>query len=1107
MSRRRDNDQVSVQPTALKIITILGLAAGVVVAYTRPEWPLLGYWLLLSMGLGIAVSLLPSLSGLGRRAKWLLSINAAIVAIALATTQIAARRAISSTHLEYRGVHLVGVNAFTVGAGGADADVHLQSTASTSTWSVRVARDDSGWTVEPLAGIEQLRVSSAAASRSDGRFRVAQSGILASDADWVAVADPSGAIVDTLRLVDGRLTSARADTFLLAPVNGAIASRYSRQLRNGVALASLDGSRRTPSAYERFVRVQTIGSGLESSESTSFIQRVVRAIPIPGRSRPLLIAASPPYTLRGPSIESGRLSFADSAIVEVRNGDVAWRFELRRRRREPSADIGLDVLFERNPRPLDTPLPTGTSCRPGVACGAISLRRLPPPVAHVALDFAGFDPSKYGMIGRVQQDANGFTVVLPRQTYRVDRSSSRPVAIPVTSLAARSMTAAAARGPSHYWVLLAASGTFGDDMPTIALIGLGLALVLAALYTGVEASMPTATSLDRADERWLSLGVTAILALLLTRVVIGARVAFFAPFLRRSIETAIGMWVAIAIVTVGLLSWSAWVPPLLARARMLLSGQIAPRQIGSGLLRAPGALWSALTTSRTRLPAGLTVAALVCLTAASRMAVINGVVAGGVVLLAWLCLAWVAAFAGPYFETFERGPWTVVEQLAPSNRLAAATAPIAANGWMARLERWCARVPELPIIVACLAAELALLPRAAGAAVAASVAVIAVAVAVIRKRRASGAIARMPDYWGALAGAALFTLAIALLRSRSENGSMPAFVLIVFVALVSVRIGRGVGSRIESAERGADARASGRAEILASSVLLIAPLVLLAPLMFIDMGLFLVVVLPVGFATLLAAGRRVAGPRLVIPGAAFVLLFGLLAPRVLFPSVRSIRDADSHASRADAFTGMTKVFGIRLPFVSTSMDRVAARSVATVDRTLAEELLVSAKPGPARDLLIPSIEQIWGGTTYASSGFWGGGLGQAVVGGRGVAEPVSYAENTFSVFVLAEHGVFGGLLVLSLYLLLTFAVGSTALSGSSDAPGAYRASRALFLVATLIVAIPAAYVALSNLGVVPITGQNMPFLGLNAWSDVAICAGVVGILITGAIRRTHETAR
>ena len=63
------------------------------------------------------------------------------------------------------------------------------------------------------------------------------------------------------------------------------------------------------------------------------------------------------------------------------------------------------------------------------------------------------------------------------------------------------------------------------------------------------------------------------------------------------------------------------------------------------------------------------------------------------------------------------------------------------------------------------------------------------------------------------------------------------------------------------------------------------------------------------------------------------------------------------------------------------------------------------------------------------------------------------------------------------------------------------------LVATLIIVISAVYVALSNLGAVPITGQNIPFLGLNAWSDVAICAGVVGILITGAIRRAHELAR
>jgi hypothetical protein len=83
----------------LRLVVALGLGSGVALAYFEPRWPLLGYWLLLSVGLGIAVSTTPALAGLGRRAKWLLAINGAIVAFALATTQIAARRAISSTHL------------------------------------------------------------------------------------------------------------------------------------------------------------------------------------------------------------------------------------------------------------------------------------------------------------------------------------------------------------------------------------------------------------------------------------------------------------------------------------------------------------------------------------------------------------------------------------------------------------------------------------------------------------------------------------------------------------------------------------------------------------------------------------------------------------------------------------------------------------------------------------------------------------------------------------------------------------------------------------------------------------------------------------------------
>jgi cell division protein FtsW (lipid II flippase) len=394
-------------------------------------------------------------------------------------------------------------------------------------------------------------------------------------------------------------------------------------------------------------------------------------------------------------------------------------------------------------------------------------------------------------------------------------------------------------------------------------------------------------------------------------------------------------------------------------------------------------------------------------------------------------------------------------------------------------------------------------PKPLGA-VAAIVAFVAAPLVVARRRRRMTP-APQPDYIAAAVGVAVFMACVAALRAGSENGSMGAFVLVVFVALAAVRIGRGVGSRLEASAQSSTQSTAVARLLLIESLLLAAPLVLLLPLASLDMGLGLVMVVPLGFATLLAAGWRAARWRLLVPSLAMVAVI-MLARQVLFPSLRPIRNADSHASQAAAFARLSAPLGRRLPMLETSMDRAAARSITTRDRPLAEALLVAAQPGPARDLLIPSIEQIWGAQAYANAGLWGEGLGQAVIGGRGVAETVSYAENTFSVFVLAEHGAVGGALVLCLYLLLTGAVAACVLGSAADTPS-YRASRALFLVAALIVAVPALYVALSNLGMLPITGQNMPFLGLNAWSDVAICAGVVGILLTGAMRGLEEAGR
>ena len=381
-------------------------------------------------------------------------------------------------------------------------------------------------------------------------------------------------------------------------------------------------------------------------------------------------------------------------------------------------------------------------------------------------------------------------------------------------------------------------------------------------------------------------------------------------------------------------------------------------------------------------------------------------------------------------------------------------------------------------------------------------------------------------------GQVVSTCALAALAVSSENGALATFVLVILVALVGVRAGRALAARLSrnGAARSALPPAAlppapSEGTLLPAVVpapqapppdpwavpawmmvlYLVAPLLLLLPLAVIDMGLLLVMVIPIGAASVLAVGlhRLTRGWQ----AAAGLFAFGLVVvlwAKVLFPDVRAL-SADDPVARAERFEEMQRVLGVRLPVVGVSLERAAARAVAARDQRAAEELLVAARPGLARDLLLPSIEQAWASRAYSAAGAWGVGLGAAPIG-RGVAEAVSYAENSFAVYVLHEHGVVGGVAVMLAYL--TFALAAMLLVRATPEPTeSLRASRAMFLVAALIVTIPAVYVALSNVGVVPITGQNMPFLGLNAWSDVTLCAGIVGILVTGAFRTETGAGR
>jgi hypothetical protein len=1070
------------QPRYWIATLVAGLLTGLAVAYWWPQTPLLAYWLILATILGLGLALTRSFTSLEPRLKWLVWTFAALIAASLFTTQLAARRAISSTHLVYHGVHVVGVDSLTLGAGPNATDIRLQTVSPAQLpWSVALRRVQDGWELSPVYGVEQLRVRHGSTQPIGREFSVARSVVL-EPGDAVAVIGPDGATVDSLTLVRGGLESTSGSTLDFKASSPGLSHRYESRLASGTALANLEGDRSgTSIIYERFVRVQRLSDrDVINGERAPLLAQL-----IPGSQR-YLISAAPPY---GISVNEQPLTLGDSAFVEVRNADATWRFALLTSfRREPGAQRGIAILFDRNPRRFDTPLPVGLSCPESTACGAISLRRLPPPVAHVALDHAGFDPERFGLLGMLRVSDDGYDVVLPREALSIERDRDRPVAVPVTSLPGNEN----APDESRY-VLLGATGQ-RDTMLQVLAIGIGLMLLLGAIHSVVRSlTMHGFARPSRNEERAIAAGLAALLGLVLTRVTVGARVAFFDPFLVRGIETAVGLCAAMAVVVVGLLTWKTWLPPFLAGARCMFAGQSSPLSIARGTRSWSRSLISASARPQAMQAALLTAAALALLTYTTGYAAWYGLFTGAVIVLVWVCLAWVAAFTGDHFDTYERGAHAVVEQLSPSRPIRAG-----APGNGSRLHRF-ARTPEVAIIGAAFALVLAhMMPHIA---LLLAMATIIGAFTIVWRRRSGRQPQSQPDYIAAATGVATFGAIIAGLRLISENGSIGAFVLVVFVVLASVRIGRAVGARIAARSTQPDARFAW----LRDSVLLATPLLLLVPFAAIDMGLVLVLVIPLASATLLATGARAAGARLILPALVLALALGA-GRKVVFPATDEIRDADSHAAQAQGFADMSKLVGLRLPILATPMDRAAARSVATRDPELAERLLVAAGPGPARDLLIPSIEQIWGTRAYARAGWWGEGLGQAVVGGRGVAEVVSYAENTFSVFVLGEHGAVGGMLVLALYMLLAIAVGVLVLARPGDTQS-YRASRALFLVAALIIVFPAAYVALSNVGAVPITGQNMPFLGLNAWSDVAISAGIIGILITGALRGLEEVRR
>jgi len=1066
--------------------------------------------------------------GLAARAARLVLLHVALLPSALGSTQLAARRVAAATHLRYHGVLVERTRSVTIGSGVDHADVHLPTLSPDQPpWRLTVRRGAKGWAIDRASDAEQLRLSPVAGyeptttqrlaellRRKGLPFHVTNAALVSTAAPGALLRLRSGGWADTISLasVDGRLTlrSAALGEVFLDPVDARLSARYRRLLAAGTPVSALDArrpaSRNVALPIDRLVRVQELSASRHVNGDWE------PSLPFRADRRRFLVSAGAPLVVdpASPADTALRL-LGDSTRVEVRHAGGLWRFDLVTMQRTQAADSGLSVRFVTTPRVLDIALPAAGECDEGVACGALSLRPLPPPIGHISLASAGLDTARFAFLAKLRTAGSGLAVALGQEEVVVPRGTGL-TAVPVDSIEREEGQARRPTARPSRWLLLSAANNSLNGVWQLVLVAVGLVVLLLTVHELVLTVGVSTIRGGAVTESALALGLSALLALLTTRVVVGARVTFFPPENPAGLDTAIGMFVAIAIATLGLLLWDRWVPHLLGGTHALVSTERgALRQWWRAARDAGNRVVGERRRRRARLPwlVGILVADLVILFVVSRTAVLMGGSAGVLVVSVWLLLAWIGAFGGTTFHAFAQSPCDVVEH-DPGAGLGNGIAV----GQLVRLCVQWALTLWNPVggILACLVlfwiGDLVYIVRA--------------------WRGPGGRDAAAARLLVALASVAS-TLVIAALKLQSANGAMASFLLIILVSLTSVRIGRSLSSRLQQhqvASTPTESRAAIETPTLVHALVpegsstplsrwtvisyLVAPILLLAPLAVIDMGLLLVTVIPIGAASLLAVGwRRV--DRWGRMAAAFfaLLLAGFLWFKVLFPPLGAIGSREaSYVARADHFDGMQGLFGIPVPIpqIRASLERTAARAVATRDQRAAERLLVAARPGNARDLLMPSIEQVWGGRAYSAAGINGQGQGTAPTRGHGIAEAVSYAENSFAVYVLYEHGALGGVFLLTTYLVFAWAVlvamhNSVTLQAQAGGGGAsLRASRALFLVAALLVAIPASYVALSNVGVVPITGQNIPFLGLNAWSDVTLAAGVCGMLLTAAIR-------
>lgn len=1134
-----------------RIVLPLGLLLAVsafAAARIRPDWPWFSLWLLALLAGAVAFSI-PRVRG------WLdlspfrgaVAMLAGVAVFNLFLFHVETHRH-RSERLEVGGVWFdANVDAIRIGVGEPDLDVRLDgSLHDFERWSLEV-RPLGGdrFAIERLRGVDLLRL------RADGALPWRDPLVPVSGAP-LTVGAPLGLGTDSLRveapMVGGLPTlvwgSARAPLALDDEILG---PRLSSALRRGVSLAELEWS----DLPDRALAEDRVITRTSTGRVIGRLRLTAPAYRITSRSG----------EAGGESPDGGAATDAPGTAAQVGVGDTLWVSSRGRRwavavDRVPGVSrvaAPTAIRFVEGPRTEGWPLPSGEVCgREADRCAVVSTGTLPPPQPRFALGGFGLDTTRYAVLARVESDREGVRLVGARET----RSFAYGEEIAYEARALRD-------GPEAGLLLRVSRAADGRQSAVILTVAGLFALLLGALLLASGDARVWALRTSRSPHATAAWGFLNLLLVFLgVRLALGLRVAYTPPFYERAAVTAVGLWVTVALLLVALARWSVWTPTFFRWVRKLerpfsrlflpgWSSEPAPatgvgftlggpsdenEEDNEALRRARGRSW---------VGAMLSVPALIGLIV-QRPEAAAGILVAAVALAGWLAMG-VARRRGGHWP-LTAYPLRVVTADAETERPSLAFGMAAGGSVVLVLAMHAPELALVPVlgllvlfgvdglarlrpgpaerrawwVLAALAAMLtagALLFAPSPGVGAGSVLVLTALAALLLTRRGpvpvggeapaprrmQGVQAGFDDLRTAVlsgvgwVGVLLVLVALVFLNSR-EIPPFVRFGLVFTLFLMAIRAGLACGRVLRQNSRW------GRVEALA---LLVIPVGVLLVFMLFDFGLGLVFFVPMFLTVLLSARIDRLPGTLALGAVAIVALIGVVAGSVLRPSLGGVASAADLVAFDREFrtVGNPLVDGLRTAGLSGPITRATVRSIAASDPGLLEEALAFAGPSEALVAAAPSLEQVWGGRAYAAGGWTGTGFAGTVLLGRGIPTAVSFAENTFSVYILSEHGALGGIAVLLTYLALlgVVAVWITRVHGTVQDTPLGLAVVALVVGGIAWLTVPAVYVAASNLGVVPLTGQNMPFLGLNSWADVVLVSGLMTAVLSGLVAM-DETA-